>query len=54
MPEIDGKGMKTPKTVEREQSVEGHAPSNVPGGESKGGTWIETEGPNAPGGGKKK
>ena len=54
MPELDGKGMKTPKTVEQEESVEGHAHKDVPGGESKGGTWIKQEGPNSPGGSKKK
>ncbi len=55
MPELDGTGMKCPKETNRESSVEGSAPKNVPGGESKGGTWIEKEGPNSPeGGGRKK
>jgi hypothetical protein len=46
MPYLDGTGMKMPKTVSREDSVEGTAPKNVPGGESSGSKWNEIEGPN--------
>lgn len=51
----DGKGMDVPKATSKESSVEGSAHTDVPGGESKGKTWVESEGPN-PGrsGGKKK
>lgn len=44
-PNVDGKGMKGPKATTPGESVQGSAATNVPGGESKKGTWIEMEGP---------
>ena len=46
-PKVDGKGMKSIKEVTPQASVEGEAASNVPGGESKKGSWIKLEGPNS-------
>lgn len=52
MAKADGKGMDSPSATTPEASVEGTAAKNVPGGESKGGTWIKTEGPNSAKSGK--
>ena len=45
MPDVDGKGMDTPKTKTPIESVEG-SPAKGTGGESEGKTWIKTVGPN--------
>ena len=42
----DGHGMDGPKGRTPAESVDGFAHSDVPGGESKKGTWIDMEGPN--------
>ena len=49
MPNVDGKGMDSPKAKTPEESLEGGVRTGK-GGESKSGTWIKNEGPNAPGG----
>ena len=52
MAKVDGKGMDSPKGITPQESVEGSAAKNVPGGESSGSKWIDMEGPN-PGRGPK-
>jgi hypothetical protein len=42
----NGHGMSSHKGKTPAESVDGFAHSNVPGGESKKGTWIDMEGPN--------
>jgi hypothetical protein len=46
-PKADGKGQAKVNEVSWEESVEGQAASSVPGGESKKGSQIDIEGPNA-------
>lgn len=43
----DGRGYDPPKGVDPATSVEGQAPvKGVPGGESSGNKWSDSEGPN--------
>lgn len=43
---LDGKGFGGPKEETPQESVNKSVKTDVPGGESKKGTWIDTNGPH--------